>query len=579
MKKRKALKLKTILILLMALMIFAAIGISGMISFQLFERSMVDKIGDSRVDVLFQISEKISAVKSNAELLSNLYFYNENLTSLYHPEGYSQEEIAGIQENFSQIETLSEMTMAASELNFYYTFLMKNGYVYSSDYDASFNLEEYENQLWYPEVMENGEAWVSTYKDKEQKDVISIARSLKSETGEVIGLFLFNIYEKNFCQTYLDLVENNDIYIVDSKGNIVSHENEDLLGIRFYDMELLNMMFQDESSLLIEKMQKQYLFSIVRNQALEWILVEEIPKELLMEDVKAIRTDMILAGGLIFFAGMLVCLVISYRTTRPLGALVHELESVGRSESVNQEFSIKGWSEIHKICEECNYMTARIRSLVEAIKESEKKKRVAEIGFMQSQMRPHFLYNTLFSIRCMVDMGDEKKAIGIIDSFTSILKYILSYKSEFVEVAREIKFLEDYSALQKYRYGNQFDLTILCEPELYEKKILRMILEPLVENSLFHGMSDEKQEIHVQVHFQIVDGDLLITVVDDGIGFTEEHYQYLSEKIRDKKQSNLIGMNNIRNRIKETFGKKYGLSIDVNYDRGAKILVKLPVID
>lgn len=224
-------------------------------------------------------------------------------------------------------------------------------------------------------------------------------------------------------------------------------------------------------------------------------------------------------------------------------------------------------------------MMGRIRSLVTEIKESERRKRAAEMGFLQAQMSPHFLYNTLFSIRCLVDMGDKGKAIGIIDAFTSILKYILSYKSEFADVSQEIKFLEDYAVLQKYRYGDQFHLEIVCGEELYQKKILRMILEPLIENSLFHGLSDKKDEIHVAVIFEIREGDMVITVQDDGAGFTDENYRHLNQKLRGNEQSNMIGMNNIRDRIKTTFGKRYGLSIDMNYTQGAKIIVKIPVIE
>ena len=145
--------------------------------------------------------------------------------------------------------------------------------------------------------------------------------------------------------------------------------------------------------------------------------------ELLLSDVNDIQLRMIGVGAGLFIAGLLICVYISWKTTKPLGELVHELENVGKSEDETQKFEIRGWDEIHRICEECNYMTRRIRSLVTAIKESEKKKRAAEMGFLQSQMSPHFLYNTLFSIRCLVDMGDRARAIRIIDAFTSILKY------------------------------------------------------------------------------------------------------------------------------------------------------------
>ena len=578
--KRRSLKLKTILISFTAALICTTLLLSGILSFRMFENSMIKKIGDSRVDVLSQISEKISAVKVNAESLSNLFYYNENITDFYQTDGYSQEDEQAVLENFRRIEELSAMTSAVTEMEFYYTFLMENGFCYSSNpADYTSRLEDYTGQLWFPEVEEYGERWIPTHRDVEGKQVISIARSLKDADGNFIGLFLFHIYEDTFSQTYQNLLNENSIYIVDAEGNIVSHKDKELLGIRFYDMDLLGRLFQKDSSISIQKSQREYLFSIVRNSELNWILAEEIPMELLLSDVNNIQIRMIGIGAGLFLIGLLVCIYIAFKTTKPLGELVHELEHVGKSGEEEQKFEIRGWDEIHRICEECNYMTRRIHSLVTEIKESERKKRAAEMGFLQSQMSPHFLYNTLFSIRCLVDMGAKERAIGIIDAFTSILKYILSYKSEFVDISQEIKFLEDYAVLQKYRYGDQFSLQINCAPELYQKKMVRMILEPLVENSLFHGLGDGVEKISVVVEFKIENGDLLVTVTNDGVGFTDENCMRLNKKLRENEQSNMIGMNNIRNLLKEMFGKKYGLSIDMNYTKGARTIVKIPVLE
>ncbi len=578
--KKRPLKLKTILIFFTAILISVTLLISGILSFRMYEKSMVEKIGSSRVDVLSQISEKISAIKQNADLLSNLYYYNENLTSLYKDTGYNKEEEKQIEDRMKEIENLSAMTSAVSEMEFYYTFLMANGFCYSSNpHEKNEVLETYQNQIWFPKVLEKDLVWIPTYTNVEGRSVVSIARRLEDTAGNFVGLFLFCIYEDSFYKEYQNLVEKNEIYIVDESGNIVSHNDKFMLGIRFYDMELLETMFGNKSTILIEKNKKEYLFSIVKNRELNWTIAEEIPMSILMEDVEKIQFKMIWTGIAIFVLGLLTCYLIAIKTTRPLGQLVQELENVGKSENTDQTFAVQGWSEIHKICEECNYMMGRIRSLVVEIKESEKKKRAAEIGFMQSQMSPHFLYNTLFSIRCLVDMGDKQKAIGIIDAFTSILKYILSYKSELVDISKEIKFLEDYAILQKYRYGEQFGLKIVCEANLYQKKIPRMILEPLIENSLFHGLGDMQERILVTVEFTIMDGDMVITVTDDGVGFTDENCMRLNIKMRENKQSNMIGMNNIRNRLKEMFGRKYGLSIDVNYTDGAKIIIRIPVID
>lgn len=214
MRNRKPLKLKTILILFMTIVVFVALGVSGYISFQLFEESMVENIGESRVDVLSQISEKVSAVKSNAELLSNLYYYNANLSEIYHGEEYSEEEQKQIEDNFARVEELSAVSSGITELKFYYTFLVNNGYVYSTNPGASYSLQEYESRIWFPEVLEKREKWISTYKDGEGKDVISIARNLKDREGNYIGLFLFNLYEENLSRVYRSLTDANDIYIV-----------------------------------------------------------------------------------------------------------------------------------------------------------------------------------------------------------------------------------------------------------------------------------------------------------------------------------------------------------------------------
>ncbi len=582
MKRRVPLKLKTILVIFATGLIVCTLGLSGIFSFSMFQKLMVEKISNSRVDVLSQISEKLTTVKLNAEMLSNLYFYNSNFTKNYDRSVFTEEERAEIEANFKELEGMSGMTEATTGLKFYYELILNNGYAYSSLDDQMFyhsKIAEYRNSMWFRELQKTGNIWTPTYEDAYGNNIISNVRSIKDSKGDVIGIFMFNIYEENIRRQFMDLIDENDIYIIDNEGNIISHMDEEMIGIRFYDMDVMNNMFEEKNYNIVNKNRKDYLFSIYKNHEGGWIVVEEILMALLLEDVRRIKLRMVQAGFLLFLVGIIISIYIAQKTTRPLRELVGELEQVANSERDNHSFNVTGWYEISKISNECNYMNERIRLLVDKIKESEKRKRVAEMGFMQSQMSPHFLYNTLFSIRCLVDMEDKKGAIGIIDAFTSILKYILSYKSEFVDVAQEIRFLEDYAVLQKYRYGDQFELVIHCSEELYSKKILRMILEPLVENSVFHGMDDDVDSIRVEVEFRIDDSDMFITVTDNGVGFTNKKFTELSEKMRENNHSNMIGMNNIRERIKMNFGKNYTLSIDTLYEQGARVIVKVPIIE
>ena len=583
MKKKQAhFKLKTILVFVAAILIVLTLGISGLISFNMFEALVVKKIYNSRVDVLSQISEKITTINSNAEMISNMYFYNSVFDEKNIDRVFTEEEKCEIEKRFVELEGLNIMTHATTGLDFYYEVYMNNGYIYSSldNTKIKYNrMAEFRNELWFSRLKEDSNIWTSTSYDYNGDPVVSNVRAIKDNDGEIIGLFMFNVYEENFRRQYNTLTSEERIYVVDKDGTIISHMNDNMIGIRFYDMDIMHMMFDEKNYNIIKKNGEDYLFSIYENNDVGWIIVEETPMKFLLDDINLIRLRMILMGFAVFICGMLVFLYIAKKTTKPLDDLVGELEKVARSEESYQEFKVKGWYEVDRISNECNYMNTRIYSLVEKIKDSEKKKRVAEMGFMQSQMSPHFLYNTLFSIRCLVDMEDKKGAIGIIDAFTSILKYILSYKSEFVDVSQEIKFLEDYAILQKYRYGEQFKLKINCPEELYQKKMLRMILEPLVENSIFHGMDEELESIYVNIDFAIKDSDMLITVTDNGVGFTEENFAELGKRMRENKQSNMIGMNNIRERIKMNFGENYTLSIDTSYEEGARVIVKIPVIE
>lgn len=575
-------KLKNILICFSVGLVISTLICTSIISFQLFENLMVKKISESRVDVLSLVSEKITAIKSSADMISDMFYYNENLSTYHCNETYTDQEKALIQERIDGIESLLGMTRTISELEFDYLFLMNNGYKYGSvpqeDLER-YSLDYYRNEIWFLQLMEKKEVWVPTYTDGKNRNIISYVRGIYKEDNELIGLFMFNIYEETIRKCYESFQGEPMIYIVDNEGNIISHKDQELIGIHFYDMEVMEEMFSEENYRVIEKNKEKYLFSVFKNENMDWMIVEEIPFSLLLKDVNHIKLQMTLAALGIFTISIFICFYIAKRTTTPLAELVSGLKEIGRSEKNDQIFDVTGWKEIEEICQECDYMNRRIQSLVETIKVTEKEKRFAEMGFMQSQMSPHFLYNTLFSIRCMVDMGNKKEAIAVIDDFTSILKYILSYKSEYVEIVQEIRFLEEYASLHKYRYGGQFTLEIQCPENLYRKKILRMMIEPLVENALFHGLDGEIEQIHVVVRFKENEGDLYIEVIDDGIGFTNKNYEELHEKIRKNEQSNMIGMNNIRQRIKLHYGAKYSLSIDVNYADGARVIIKVPMIE
>lgn len=594
--KIQNLKLKSILTVFCSCLIALTVIFISIYSYLFYKKSMTKKIAESRIDVLNQISDKVHSIYNSCTIISNFYYYNLSLTKSYHSDsGFSPEQRKDIVQNLENIDRSLRETVKATDLNYEYVIAMDNGYSFASNGENSaYSFSDYQNRLWYSKLKahKNEPLWVSTYKDSDSAGtyIISVVRALLDDNGNIAGVFLLSIPESAVYSTYSQMIHDNNIYIIDGYGNIVSHKNKDMLGINFYDMNSFSQMFGGGNNTaptgyrIVSKSGRKFLFSIFQSKELNWVFVEEIPLQTVLADVLYLKRFMLIISAVIIILAILFTAYVSDCTTRPLAILLKQMEKVGHSADETDLFDVSGWEEINRICDECNFMSQRIKNLVKESKAAEREKARAELGFMQAQMSPYYLYNTLFSIRCLVDMGDGASAKEAIDAFSSILKYILSYKSEFVTIAKEIEFLENYTKLQKILYGEKFNVSVSCSEDLYSSRILRMILQPLVENSLLHGISENKQNISVNVSFMKDGKALKIEVIDDGVGFNnlnlERLYQHV-DKVNETKStphSNMIGMNNIRQRISTYFGKPYGLSIDTTYESGARVVVSVPYI-
>lgn len=589
LKKKFSIKqgytLRSVLILCFSTLIVLVIGFISLYSTYFFTESMTSKIAESRLDVLTQVSDKVLNIQENAETNFDLYWYNCFTNMKYV---VNEDELV---ERFVEIGILFYTTDGLNNEDYEYVFVLDTGFSYSSNRDHdSYSFEDYQNEEWYSDVENNlnDAIWVSAYQNysEEGEYIISLVRPMVDE-GKITGLFLLNIREDTIYETYESVIADNDIYILDNSGNVFSHSDKEMLGNTYNDMSEINSSLDDTAATLqknykiIEKDGEDVLFSTLSSSQQGWIFVEEIPLSIVLADVTSLTNSLWVCAVLGVFLALLAIFLISHYTTKPLKELVTQLEMVGRDTEDETQFYVKGWEEINKICDECNFMDQRIRKLIYDVQETERDKSRIELGFLQAQMSPHFMYNTLFSIKCLVDMDDKQGAIDTLNAFTAILKYILSYKTDYVTISEEIELLEDYVKLQKVLYGDKFSVNIQCETELYDKKILRMIVQPLVENSLQHGVAGDKDKVRVDVSFQLSDEGLYIKIVDDGVGFDNHNLERLYKKVdkvddTTKKNSNMIGLNNIRQRIKKRYRGEYGVFIDSEYENGAKIVVKLP---
>ena len=186
-----------------------------------------------------------------------------------------------------------------------------------------------------------------------------------------------------------------------------------------------------------------------------------------------------------------------------------------------------------------------------------------QLLMLQEQIKPHFLYNSLYSIQQLCQLGDNEQAARMIGALSSFYRLGISGGDNIIPIQKELEHVDNYLQIQKMRYYDQFDYVIDCDPVICHYEIPKLVLQPLVENAIYHGIKQSKRKGFISVT-GILDGeDILLEVHDDGAGITEERLKeiraYLSQE--DKGEMNSIGLKNVDYRIKKTFGEQYGITI------------------
>ncbi|MGL5086319.1 MAG: sensor histidine kinase, partial [Clostridium sp.] len=234
---------------------------------------------------------------------------------------------------------------------------------------------------------------------------------------------------------------------------------------------------------------------------------------------------------------------------------------------------VKSKDEIGELEETFNLMITWLDESIDEIKEKEKQKRVAELSFLQAQINPHFIYNTLTGIRALVSMNKNEDAEEMLYKFTKLLRNILPKANELISLEEEIKIIREYIELQEFRYPNSFRVLIDIEKTIKDVKVPLLILQPLVENAIFYSMESEKNDGVIEIRGYEKENSIYIEIEDNGKGMDREKIISVFNK---KESINRVGLINVHERVQLNYGVDYGISIESNEGKGTKVIVRLP---
>ena len=262
--------------------------------------------------------------------------------------------------------------------------------------------------------------------------------------------------------------------------------------------------------------------------------------------------------------------------TAPLSKLVRQMEHV-RNGEFDHFAKVSGTEDVKEVALAYNTMLVEIDKYITQLINVEKEKREAELHALQMQINPHYIYNTLASVKWLIWQGEKEKSIKVIDAFITLLRNTISNKQEMIPLKQEIENLQHYVYINQVRYGNNISVEYYMLPQFEDFMVPKLILQPFVENAFFHAFPDGQKGM-ITVFVKKNDKNMIIEIMDDGVGIENDRLSDIKQKHVPKKENFTgIGVNNVDNRIKLIYGSEYGVDIKSTQGKGTTITVRFPL--
>ena len=413
--------------------------------------------------------------------------------------------------------------------------------------------------------------------------VVSLSRAveLTNRGNSTLGVLLVDMNYSSIEQLFNKVNTDNSleyVYLMDSNGEIIYHPKQKLIYTDLYEennMETVNLedgsheeMFQGEKRLITVKTVSYT----------GWKIVSVVPLSSLNMGLSGTRYFVIMIVLLTMLTIILLNQLVSARIAKPLQKLNGSIKE-WEAGNMNPEIYIGGSLEVEHLGKTLRSVVAQLRQLMNDIVIEQEEKRKSELDALQSQINPHFLYNTLDSIVWMIEGERYEDAVFMITQLASLFRISLSSGKTIISIEDEIQHAKNYMNIQKIRYKNIFSIEFYVDSDILQCCTVKLVVQPLLENAIYYGVECMDGDGEVEVKGYRRGDDVYIEVRDNGLGMTQDTVdQLLTENNRVRKRGSGVGLINVHNRIKLRFGEQYGLIIESQPDEGTVVKIHIPYI-
>lgn len=492
--------------------------------------------------------------------------------------------------NYNYLKYLCEMMLIQNNsISGAYIYDLKGRGAFASRNSSHYKLINPLNENWFQESLISPSATsiftninssnIFDINSKDGENLILLTRKVVDiNTNQITGMLLVTLSAEEFNHILkYDLPFNNEVIsIYNYTGDLILSTTEEETKTNYFDKVNFN---SSEPSIDYVYEDASYVICSSPITISNWIIINKIPKK----DAFKLNNLYIIffSTNILFFliSSIILYLFFTKRIFNPIQSLINNMSSNSIEKNLKRDFQYDKDDEIGQLVNSYNDMKGRISSLININYKNQIEQKELELRQLQNQINPHFIYNTLESIHMMAEINDDLETSTMAEYFGSIIRYSMNRKINTVKLKQEMELIDNYIYLQKIRFDQLFTIENIIPEELLNCEIIKMIIQPLIENAIYHGLSecDSNGKIIIQGHH--IDDNLLITISDNGVGIEDDKLKDLNDYINDKNNKfNSTALRNINRRLKLNYGKTFGLEIFSVYGKGTSIVLTLPYI-
>lgn len=595
MKKKQKSSLKNRALSQTAVLIIVTMCIMVTVFYMVFHSRAFNERGnyeeENLVNMEAYLNSYLEEVDSIAKNVNYNYYLQDYLETVIKEEDDYVD--SGIGKNMRSYEmssqAFSDTLLSRADISSIMIFGKKKMLLNRSMYTYQKVALDYSKLDWYAKAVAKPQDAIITGPNRHSffdtdDEVISLSREVQSyENGTFRGVILINLNMNKIteiCNSFQEKQENF-ICIINDKGELVYEQQNGRERFAFDEKENrqeLNTALgkTKESCFRLNYRGEKYLVTRTDMKTTGWTLVSMVPYKSVMAETMAISGVMILAVAITLIVTLLLLNRILTGVVKPLKKLEKYMVQVN-PDNMDQRMEILTDDEIGHLSMKFNQMMDRIRNLKEQVIEEQEDKRKYELQALQAQINPHFLYNTLDSIIWMAETNDSN-IVAMTEALAKLFRISLNKGNEEISLERELEHVKNYLIIQSMRYADKFTYEISAEPGVERCRTIKLILQPIVENCIYHGIKKKRETGKITIRAYRREQNLIIEVSDDGCGMPEEICRkILSDEIESEDISGSgIGVKNVNERIQLRFGKKYGLSYSSEEGVGTTVTYVLP---